>query len=100
MKELPPQFGQDRFAGAQVSRGSIEGIPNQRVLQRGEVHTNLMRSPGVELDCEEGGRSEIREFLPFRKRLAGASSKAGSAASCVVGEGLHAGTAHGIAADR
>ena len=60
VQELPAQSRHGSFAGVQSERGSIQGVSNQRVLQRGEVHPDLMGSSGVQVDCEECGWSEIR----------------------------------------
>ena len=58
MEKIAAERGQLRFFDTQLAGGTVEGVADDRMLERGEVHTNLMRAAGVELDFDERGIGE------------------------------------------
>ena len=76
MKKLSGESGKHDLAGMDLRCGAIECVSDERMLERGEVYADLMRSSGVELDFDEGCGGELQEFAPFGEcftHLAGGS---------------------------
>src|SRR6516225_7896353 len=64
------QLCQRHLAHAPFGRCSIDRVANHGVFQGGEVHTNLVRPPGVELDLDERSVVDVCEGAPVRARRA------------------------------
>jgi len=71
VKKIAPQRQQVELSDTQLPCRSIERIANHWVFQRGEVHSNLMRAPGVELDLHQRRAVDLGELFPVCARLAG-----------------------------
>src|SRR5579885_1363491 len=95
MKEMAAQRGKSNFSDPELAGRAVEGIANDGMLNGGEVHTNLMRASGVELDGSESGGTDGEQRGPFRKRL---TSPSRGGVLCR-GPRKHADTASGVARD-
>src|SRR5947209_1478814 len=70
MQKIPSKRWQDDSLHTQLLCCAVQSIAHHWMLQRGEVHSNLMRAPGVELDLYQSRAVDLGERLPVRARLA------------------------------
>src|SRR5450432_3828749 len=96
MQKIAAERGQLHFADAQVGGGSVEGVADDGVLERGKMDANLMGAAGVELHLEQRGGVEAEKRAPV-----GAGFARIGDFYAVPGFlfGGHAHTADGVAAD-
>ena len=80
------------LADAQLRRRAVERVANDRMMQRGKVHADLMRAAGVELDFDERGGVDAGEDAPVGAGFAGVGEGGAAARG-------HADAALGVAAD-
>ena len=81
MEKLPAESRQKGLAGVDLRRCAIETVSDQRMLERGEVYPDLMRSSGVELDFDERRGTELDDSAPLGEcfaKLSGGSMLARS----------------------
>ncbi len=64
MQKIPLEGSEGNIANAQAAGGSVKGVANNRVLEGGEVHADLVSAPGMELHLDEGGVREMGEGAP------------------------------------
>ena len=68
MEKIAAERGQLRFLNAQLACGPVECVADDGMFEGGEVHTNLMRAAGVELDFNERGVADSGEGTPIGAR--------------------------------
>src|SRR5262245_28861811 len=100
MQKLPAQFRKATLDQMKLSRGSVQRISGERMPNRGEVHTNLMRPACVELDFDQRGRPKFAELSPFRESFAHRAFRQSTAGLRLDCKCFHAGAADRVAADR
>lgn len=71
VQELPAKVGELYLADGELRGSAIERVANDGMFEGGEVHTNLMRASGAELDFEERGGAELLKNGPVRAGVAG-----------------------------
>jgi hypothetical protein len=54
------------FFDNKIRSSAIKSVANDRVLEGGEVHADLMRAPCVELDFKQRGGAEALKDTPVR----------------------------------
>ena len=99
MEKLSAESRQKGLADMHLRRCAIENVSDQRMLERGEVYPDLMRSSGVELDFDERRGTELDDFAPLGKSFAKLSSGNMLAGFCRRYEGFHSSSVDWIAAD-
>ncbi len=92
MKELAAENGEFCFADNKLRGAAVKRVAEDRMFEGGEVHTNLMRASGVELDFDERGGTKLLEDGPVGAGIAGVCGFAGR-------PGGHSYAALGIAGD-
>src|SRR5262245_4584955 len=100
MKELAAERGHARFADTEVRGSSIQCISNQRMLQRGEVHSNLMRPSGMQLDLEQRRGAEFQQLPPIRQSFTRRGRQVFSSLPCRSSHCFHPRAANRVAANR
>ena len=65
MEKIAAERGQLRFFEAQLARCAVERVADDGMFECGEVHTNLMRAAGMELDFDERGIGDGGEGTPI-----------------------------------
>src|SRR5438552_16798296 len=70
MQEIASQWRQIELAYPQLPRCAVQRVAHLRMLQRGEMHSNLMRTSGMELDFHQRCVVDLCERFPIRARLA------------------------------
>ena len=100
VKKLTAKIGKLDFADEEMRRSAIKSVSNQRMLDCGEMYSDLMRAAGIELDVEECGDREVGQCVPVG---AGFAHLACVAAMGRLGrnyETFHASAIERVAADR
>ncbi len=92
VEEIAGQRGKREFADAELRGGAVERVADDGMMQRGEVHADLVGAAGVQLDFEERGRIDAGEGAPVRAGFAGFAEDEAAA-------GGHAGAPVGVASD-
>src|SRR5579871_3792257 len=65
--------GRERaLVDGEVAGGAVEGVADDRMMQRGEVDANLVRATSVELDFEQCCGADAGEGAPVGAGLPGA----------------------------
>jgi hypothetical protein len=59
MEKLPMGGRYFAITHKKLTRSAIERVSDKRMLHSGEVHTDLMRSAGVELDLEQSCKAKF-----------------------------------------
>src|SRR5690242_14067464 len=65
VQERPPQR-------ERITRAAVGGVTDHGMLDRGEVHADLVRAPRLEMACEQAAdrRRELRLYFVARARFA------------------------------
>jgi len=67
VKKLPICGRHFGIAHIKLARGTIQRVSDKRMFHRREVHSDLMRPAGVELDFEQCRSGKFGEFAPLRE---------------------------------
>src|SRR5262249_31730323 len=71
VQELPSKNRKFGFVDDELRGRAVKRIADNGMSEGGEVHANLMRPPGVELDFHQRGRAEFLQSGPVRARRPG-----------------------------
>ena len=91
MQKIARQRRHHDFSEAHLFHRTVKRVAGDRMLQRGEVHANLVCAPGVELDFQQRRVADSRENAPIGASFPGIGNR-----SAVPGFALHR---HARAAD-
>src|SRR6266446_3925384 len=75
MQKIAPQRRHHDFSEAHLFRRTIKRVADDRTLERGEVHANLVRAPGVELDFQQRRVADSRENAPIGASFPGIGNR-------------------------
>jgi len=92
VEEIAVQRGQRDFSNAKLRGCAVERVTNDGVAKSGEMHADLVRAAGVELNFEERGGIDAGEDAPVGAGFASVAENDAAA-------GGHAGATLGVAGD-